>query len=138
MSYPQHPILYIFLKYIDKSSMFQGILFFICNKTFLAVFVRAPQPCTKCAGNHPGASGKRPHNPMAPSRPRTAAFLQKYHCPGLPSPQSARTIRGCFGLCSPLPALFGLSRHEPCCSCLPECSRMTGMKLSMFLLIKKI
>lgn len=31
-------------------------------------------------------------------------FPQKYHCPGLPSPQSARTIRGCFGLCSPLPA----------------------------------
>ncbi len=41
---------------------------------------------------------------MAPSRPWTAAFLQKYHCPGLPSPQSARTTRGCPGLCFPLPA----------------------------------
>lgn len=39
----------------------------------------------------PLASGL--HSLTALSCPQIAAFLQKYHCPGLPSPQSARAIR---------------------------------------------
>lgn len=78
----------------------------------------------------PLASGL--HSLAALSCPQIAAFPQKYHCPGCPH----RSQPAPYGLSGPvLPAprlLSGSPRHEPRCSGLPECSRMTGMLLSMF------